>query len=283
MADWWLAHEMSLRLGFFFGVLVLMGTLEALFPRRKRQHPRWLRWYANVGIVFLNSALARLILPILPLSLAVLAAEQGWGLFNQFDLPYWLAFAASLVMFDFFIYLQHVMVHAVPALWRLHRMHHADLDYDVTTGARFHPLEILMSLGIKLALVLVFGPPVGAVVVFEVILNGMAMFNHANYKLPLWLDTPLRMVVVTPDFHRVHHSTNPAEANRNFGFNLSWWDRLLGTYKPQPDLGHEAMEIGIDKFREASDQHLHKMLLQPFVVGARPYAFNDEESKPKAP
>ncbi len=279
MTDWMLQQETALRMGFFFGVFTLMALAEAAFPRRKRQHSRWLRWYGNLGIVFLSSGLARLVMPILPMALAALAAEQGWGLFNLFTVPIWVAVVGSVIFLDFFIYLQHVMVHAVPLLWRLHRMHHADLDYDVTTGARFHPLEILLSLWIKLALVLVLGPPVVAVLIFEVILNAMAMFNHGNLALPLWLDSALRLVLVTPDMHRVHHSSLPQEANRNFGFNLSLWDRLFGTYKAQPDLGHQAMELGIDRFRQAGDLHLHQMLLQPFYAEGRTYAFND---KPKA-
>ncbi len=278
MSDWILLRELPLRLGFFFGVLLLVALLEAVFPRRKRRYSRWLRWYANLGIVFLNSGIARLIMPILPMALAARAMEKGWGLFNWMDLPSPLALILSVLLLDFFIYLQHVMVHAIPLLWRLHRMHHSDLEYDVTTGARFHPLEILLSLFIKLALILVLGPPVAAVLIFEVLLNAMAMFNHGNLRLPLGLDGWLRLGIVTPDMHRVHHSSLPAEANRNFGFNLSFWDRIFGTYKAQPKLGHEAMEIGIDRFREAKDLHLHQMLLQPFLPERRRYAFND---KPK--
>ncbi|MDT8447686.1 MAG: sterol desaturase family protein [bacterium] len=279
MSEWLLSQELAVRLGFFFGVFILVALAEAAFPRRKRQYSRKLRWYANIGIVFLNSAIARLVLPILPMVLAATAVERGWGLFNILSVPYWFALIASVVLLDFFIYLQHVMVHAVPLLWRLHRMHHTDLDYDVTTGARFHPIEILLSLVIKLALVLVLGPPVVAVLAFEVILNAMAMFNHGNLKLPLGLDRWLRWVVITPDFHRVHHSTDPKETNRNFGFNLSWWDRLLGTYKAQPALGHEGMEIGIDKFREAKYLHLHQLLMQPFYPEGQFYAFNDLPQK----
>ncbi|OGG99928.1 MAG: hypothetical protein A2600_05905 [Candidatus Lambdaproteobacteria bacterium RIFOXYD1_FULL_56_27] len=279
MNDWILAHETPIRLGFFFGLLALFALWEALAPRRERRLPRLLHWYSNLGIVFLNSFLGRILMPILPMALAALAVEQGWGLFNLLVFPEPLPLILSVVLLDFFIYLQHVMVHALPLLWRLHRMHHSDLDYDVTTGARFHPLEILVSLWIKLALILVLGPPVLAVLVFEVVLNGMAMFNHSNLKLPLGLDRWLRLLVVTPDMHRVHHSTNPREANRNFGFNLPWWDRLFGTYKDQPAFGHEAMEIGIDLFREPRDQHLHQMLIQPFRPEARTYGFNDLSEK----
>lgn len=240
-----------------------------------------MRWYANLGIVFLNSGIARLVMPILPMALAAHASEMGWGIFNNAGLSNWADLVLSVILFDFFIYLQHVMVHAVPLFWRLHRMHHADLEYDVTTGARFHPIEILLSLFIKLALILVIGPPVVAVLIFEVILNAMAMFNHGNLKLPLGLDRVLRLLVVTPDFHRVHHSSIPVEANRNFGFNLSLWDYLFGTYKAQPSKGHEGMEIGIDQFREAKDLHLHQMLIQPFQPEGRRYAFNDKPQREK--
>ena len=279
MSEWMLAQELTIRLSFFFGVFGLIAFLEAVFPRRKRQHGRMLRWYANLGIVFLNSGIARVAMPVVPMALAALTAEKGWGLFNIVEVPEWIALVASVILLDFFIYFQHVMVHAVPLFWRLHRMHHADLDYDVTTGARFHPIEILLSLWIKLAVIMILGPPVVAVLIFEVVLNAMAMFNHGNLRLPLGLDNFLRLLVVTPDFHRVHHSSIPAEANRNFGFNISLWDRLFGTYKAQPTKGHDDMEIGIDIFREPKDLHLHRMLLQPLYSEGRRYAFNDKHQE----
>ena len=178
--------------------------------------------------------------------------------------PFWLALPLSVMRLDLAIYLQHVMFHAVPAFWRLHRMHHADLDFDVTTGARFHPIEILISMGIKLALVLALGPPAVAVLIFEVLLNATSMFNHANLSIPLGLDRVLRWVVVTPDMHRVHHSILPEETNSNFGFNLPWWDRLLGTYRDQPKEGHAGMTIGLDRFRDPADLRIDRMLIQPF-------------------
>jgi sterol desaturase/sphingolipid hydroxylase (fatty acid hydroxylase superfamily) len=210
--------------------------------------------------------------------MTVFAAEQGWGAFNYLEVPFWLAVVASVVIMDFIIYLQHVMVHAVPVLWRLHRMHHADLDFDVTTGARFHPIEILLSMLIKFATIVVLGPPVVAVVIFEVVLNATAMFNHGNVRLPLGLDRVLRWVVVTPDMHRVHHSVEDDEANSNFGFNLPWWDRLFGTYRDQPRAGHVGMTIGIHKHRDPKQvSWFPGMLLLPFRGKITGYAINRRE------
>ncbi len=274
MPDFISANEPAIRLGFFLGIFGLVALWEIAAPRRALGQPRWLRWYANIGIVAFNTALVRLIVPLAPVALAVLAAERGWGLLNQVALPFWLEVALSVVVLDFVIYLQHVMFHAVPGLWRLHRMHHADLDFDVTTGSRFHPVEILLSVLLKMAAVAVIGPPAVAVLIFEVLLNGTSMFNHGNVRLPVALDRVLRWFVVTPDMHRVHHSDIPAETNSNFGFNLPWWDRLFGTYRAQPALGHENMTIGLDTFREAGELHLHRMLLQPFRRGRGGYAIN---------
>ena len=274
MPDFISANEPAIRLGFFLGIFGLVALWEIAAPRRALGQPRWLRWYANIGIVAFNTALVRLLVPLAPVALAVLAAERGWGLLNQVALPFWLEVALSVVVLDFVIYLQHVMFHAVPALWRLHRMHHADLDFDVTTGSRFHPVEILLSVLLKMAAVAVIGPPAVAVLIFEVLLNGTSMFNHGNVRLPVSLDRVLRWFVVTPDMHRVHHSDIPAETNSNFGFNLPWWDRLFGTYRAQPALGHEGMTIGLDTFREAGELHLHRMLLQPFRRGRGGYAIN---------
>ena len=189
-----------------------------------------MRWISNLGITFLNPLLVRLLLPVLAVSMAAKAQERGWGLLNNFDLPYWLDIVVSIIVLDLFIYLQHVMFHAVPILWRLHMVHHADLDYDVTTGLRFHPIEIILSTGIKLSVVFTFGLQPAAVIIFEVLLNGAAMFNHGNIRLPLKFDRILRYLIVTPDMHRVHHSVIIRETNSNYGFNLPWWDRLFGTY-----------------------------------------------------
>jgi sterol desaturase/sphingolipid hydroxylase (fatty acid hydroxylase superfamily) len=229
----------------------------------------------NLALVVLNTVLLRVLFPTAAVGMALFAAEQGWGLFNYLETPYAVAVLLSVVLLDFIIYLQHVMVHAVPVLWRLHRVHHADLDFDVTTGARFHPLEIILSLGIKFAAIAVVGPPVLAVVLFEVLLNATAMFNHSNVRIPLGLDRILRWFVVTPDMHRVHHSVEDDEANSNFGFNLPWWDRLFGTYRPQPRAGHEAMTIGIHSYRkEKQVAWLPGLLALPFTGKVTEYAIN---------
>jgi sterol desaturase/sphingolipid hydroxylase (fatty acid hydroxylase superfamily) len=215
------------------------------------------------------------VFPAAAVGMAVFASDQRWGLFNYMDVPFWVAVLTSVLVMDFFIWLQHVMVHAVPVLWRLHRVHHADLDFDVTTGARFHTLEILLSMLIKFAVIVLLGPPVVAVVLFEVILNATAMFNHANVRLPETLDRYLRLIVVTPDMHRVHHSVEDDETNSNFGFNLPWWDRLFGTYRAQPRAGHEGMTIGIRTFREDKwCSWLPGMLTIPFVGKVQGYAIN---------
>ena len=273
-----LASAVEIRLGFFIGVLAAMALLEAWRPRRKRALSRWRRWPSNLGIVALNSVLSRVIVPTAPLALALAAEARGWGLLNNAPLPAWLAILVAVALFDLAIYLQHVMVHAVPALWRLHRMHHSDLDFDVTTGARFHPLEILLSMAIKLALVAALGPPAVAVLIFEVLLNGTSMFNHANLRLPGALDRCLRWIVVTPDMHRVHHSIAVAETNSNFGFSLPWWDRLFGTYRAQPDAGHADMTIGIALFRDPREQGLDRMLTQPVRGAAGDYPIGDRDT-----
>ena len=273
-----MANEKAIRMGVFFGILGLMALWEILAPRRALTVSKAVRWVNNLGIVFFNSFLVWLIFPVLAVGMASFASNQGWGIFNYFELPFWFVVIASVVIMDFVIYLQHVMVHAVPALWRLHRVHHADLDFDVTTGARFHPLEIILSMLIKFATIAVLGPPVLAVVIFEVVLNGTAMFNHSNVRLPLGIDRVLRWLVVTPDMHRVHHSVEDDEANSNFGFNLPWWDRLFGTYRDQPRAGHEGMTIGIHKYREVKQvAWLPGMLLLPFKGKITGYAINRRE------
>lgn len=273
--DWIMHNEVFIRLSFFFGILALIALWEVLAPRRALTVSKLMRWGNNLGLVFFNSFLLRLLFPAAAVGMAVFAADQGWGLFNHFQMPLWLAVLASVVILDLVIYLQHIMVHAVPLLWRLHRVHHADLDYDVTTGARFHPIEIILSMLIKFATILLLGPPVVAVVLFEVILNGLAMFNHGNIRLPLGVDRILRLLVVTPDMHRVHHSVEDDEANSNFGFNLSLWDRVFGTYRDQPRGGHEGMTIGIHKFRTAEQaSRIDGLLLMPFRGKISEYAIN---------
>ncbi|MCH9019607.1 MAG: sterol desaturase family protein [Proteobacteria bacterium] len=274
MTDASLANEPAIRLGFFIGVFAIVAVCEALAPRRERTMPRRVRWPNNIGVVALNTLLLRVVFPTAAVGVALAAEARGWGVLNAVGAPYWLAVALSVLLLDFAIYLQHVMFHAVPALWRLHRMHHADLDIDVTTGARFHPIEILLSMLIKLAVVAALGPPALGVLVFEVLLNATSMFNHGNLNIPLGVDRVLRWFVVTPDMHRVHHSVVVDETNSNFGFNLPWWDRIFGTYRAQPAAGHAAMTIGIEQFRDAGDLRLDRMLVQPFVGGVGEYPIN---------
>ncbi|HBD12381.1 MAG TPA: sterol desaturase [Porticoccaceae bacterium] len=269
-----LQHEPALRLGCFFAIFFLVAAWEAWAPRRTRDLPRTLRWPNNLGIVLFNTLTLRLLLPAGAVGAAITAEKQGWGLLNQAALPSVIEFLLALVIFDLVIYLQHVMFHAVPALWRLHRMHHADLEFDVTTGARFHPLEIVLSMLLKLAVIAALGPSAIAVLVFEILLNALAMFNHGNIRLPARLDQSLRLVLVTPDMHRVHHSVIPRETNSNFGFNLSLWDRCLGTYRAQPQHGHTKMTIGIDAFRSRHDLRLDRMLIQPFRGRTPTYPIN---------
>ena len=270
-----LANEPAIRLGFFLGVFAVIGFWELLAPRRVLTVSKTLRWTSNLGLVVLDTALLRLIFPLAGVGLAAFCAKNGWGLLNHFPVPVWMAVPLAVIALDFVIWLQHVMVHAVPLLWRLHRVHHADLDYDVTTGARFHPLEIVLSMLIKLATIVVLGPPVVAVVIFEVLLNATAMFNHGNIGLPARLDRILRWVVVTPDMHRVHHSIEDDETNSNFGFNLPWWDRLFGTYRDQPRAGQRGMTIGIRDHGDPREvSRLDGMLLLPFRGEIRDYAIN---------
>ena len=269
-----LVAEPEIRLTAFLGVLAAMALWEIAAPRRRRDFPRVIRWTNNLALVIVDTVILRLAFPILAVGLAVTAEDRGWGLFNNLDIPVWGAALASMLLLDLAIYLQHVMFHAVPALWRLHRMHHADLDFDATTGLRFHPVEIAISMAIKLAVVAALGPPAFAVLLFEVILNATALFNHANINLPVSIDRWLRWAVVTPDMHRVHHSVDPRETNSNYGFNLPWWDRLLGTYVAQPAKGHTEMQIGIEQFRTKRDLWIDRMLVQPIRGPASGHALD---------
>ena len=259
-----LNNELFVRLGLFIGVLLLMALLETLFPKRPRRFDRLVRWPGNFLLLMMNSFALRLVFPVTAVGFALFCTEQQFGMLNQLDLPYPLAVAGAMLLLDLAIYAQHVVFHRVPILWRIHRMHHTDLDLDVTSGTRFHPLEILLSMLIKLAVIWVIGAPAVAVMLFEVLLNAGAMFNHANLRLPAALDSVLRLIVVTPDMHRVHHSVIAAETNSNFGFNLPWWDRLFGTYKAQPERGHADMTIGLPEFQEIDAQRIDKMLAQPW-------------------
>lgn len=273
--DWILGNELPIRLSFFFGIFAVMAVWEILSPRRKLTVSKGLRWANNLGLIFLNTVILRLLFPTAAVGVALFAQQQGWGLLNYYQLPFTLTIIIAVITMDFVIYLQHVMVHAIPVLWRLHRVHHADLDYDVTTGARFHTIEIILSMLIKFTTIIVLGPPVVAVVIFEVLLNATAMFNHGNIYIPEKIDRVLRLFVVTPDMHRVHHSVHAPLTNSNFGFNLPWWDRLFGTYVAQPLEGHTEMEIGLDDFRDPKQVNtLPGMLMLPFAHHLGEYTIN---------
>lgn len=264
-----LTNESALRLGCFAGILLVMAGWEILAPRRVLTMSKATRWANNLGLTIFNTILARLLLPTAAVGVALTAGEKGWGLLNWWLLPEWLAGLLAVAGLDLAIYTQHRLFHRVPLLWRLHRMHHTDLDLDVTSGARFHPLEILLSQVIKMAIVVMLGAPAWAVVVFEILLNGTAMFNHANVRLDTGFDRWLRLLLVTPDLHRVHHSVIHRETDSNFGFNFPWWDRVLGTYRDQPAAGHLAMTIGLAEYRDPKWLQLYWMLLVPFVKADR--------------
>ena len=272
---WILGHEIPIRLSFFFGIFAVVAAWEQLAPRRIPTVSRAIRWSNNLGLVFLNSLVLRLLFPVAAAGVAAVAHQRGWGLLNNYEVAFSVATVVAVIAMDFVLYLQHVMFHALPVLWRLHRVHHADPDYDVTTGARFHTLEIILSMLIKFATIALLGPPVVAVVIFEVLLNVTAMFNHGNITLPRNADRLLRLLVVTPDMHRVHHSVEDDESNSNFGFNLPWWDRLFGTYRDQPRAGHQGMTTGLRAFREPGQvSWLPGMLMLPFRGKISEYAIN---------
>lgn len=261
-------QEVAIRLGVFLGVLALLILGERLRPRRPLSIKRSARWLGNLSLAVLDSLLLRLVFQAGAVGMAVFAAQQEWGVLNVFEIPYWSAVLLSVILLDLAIWFQHVLFHAVPMFWRLHRVHHADLDFDVTTGLRFHPFEILLSMLIKFCAIVVLGPPVAAVIIFEVLLNATSMFNHSNLHLPEWLDRKLRWILVTPDMHRVHHSIESTERDRNFGFNLPWWDRLFGTYVAQPALGHTKMTVGLTDYRE------YHYCVSPLGLLTLPFAAN---------
>jgi sterol desaturase/sphingolipid hydroxylase (fatty acid hydroxylase superfamily) len=261
----WIGSETLIRASAFLAVFAILAITEILAPRRRLSVSKFQRWRTNLTIVALNPISVALVFPLLPIGLAMLASEQNWGLLNQWAMPYWLKIIIGFLILDFTVYTQHVLHHALPALWRLHMVHHADLDFDVTTGLRFHPIEIIISMTIKLAAVAALGAPPVAVLLFEVALNATSMFNHSNIRIPKTVDQALRLLVVTPDMHRVHHSVIIQETNSNFGFNLPWWDRLFGTYKDQPDKGHTDMVIGLAQFRDQGKLSLPRLLILPFT------------------
>lgn len=251
-----------------------MALWEIFAPRRELRTAKGRRWWINLAIVVADTVLVRIVFPFTAVQTAQFAETNGWGLFNLIDAPYVVALIASVVILDFVIYLQHVMFHAVPMFWRFHMVHHADLDLDVTSGLRFHPVEIVLSMGLKIAVIAALGPPFIAVIIFEVLLNGTAMFNHSNVRLPLAFDRVLRLFIVTPDMHRVHHSIDTEESNSNFGFNLSLWDRVCGTYKAQPDAGHDDMTIGLSTYRDEKQLGLSRVLALPFTGKTGEYTIN---------
>jgi sterol desaturase/sphingolipid hydroxylase (fatty acid hydroxylase superfamily) len=261
-----LTHEPVIRFAAFAGTLLAMALWQTLAPRRRLTAKKSWRWGSNLGLLAVNTVAARLVAPLSAVGVALIVEESGWGLFLQVTLPAWLVVLLAVVALDFVIYLQHVLFHAVPFLWRLHMVHHADLDFDVTTGVRFHTFEILLSLAMKAAAVALLGAPALAVLIFEVLLNATALFNHGNVRMPAWLERAIRLIMVTPDMHRVHHSAIPCETNSNFGFNLPWWDFLFGTYRAQPAAGHEGMSIGLPQWREERvADRLHWMLALPLL------------------
>ncbi len=266
-----LTSEGLLRLGCFLAVFAAMTLWETLAPRRILRVSKGTRWTANLGIAALNTLLLRLLFPAAAVGAAALAADRGWGVLALLNLPALAAVPLSVVVLDLAIYLQHMLFHAAPTLWRLHRVHHADLDFDLTTGLRFHPIEVILSMLFKLSVVVALGPPVLAVLVFEVLLNATSMFNHGNVRLSASGDRVLRSVLVTPDMHRVHHSVLRQEENSNFGFCLSWWDRLFGTYRAQPTAGHEGMTIGTAQLQYAHHQTLGWLLRLPVLPSTGPY------------
>lgn len=259
-------YEAAIRLAVFLGLFALLASVEALAPRRPRSQPRRRRWFTNWGIVVLDTLTLRLVaiaVPLLAVGAALDAGARGWGLFNRIDAPLWAEIVATILILDLAIWAQHLVTHKIPVLWRLHRVHHADIDMDVTTAIRFHPVEIALSMGLKIGLVYLLGPAAVAVILFEILLNGMAMFNHANIDLPPRVDAVLRRIVVTPDMHRVHHSVHRDEHDTNYGFSLSVWDRLFGTYRAQPRGGHLGMETGL-AWRDDRPSRLGWSLLLPF-------------------
>jgi sterol desaturase/sphingolipid hydroxylase (fatty acid hydroxylase superfamily) len=274
--------ELVARIAAAAAVFAVMALWEALAPRRPWSVGRLARWPHNLGIVVIDALAVRILIPAAAVGAALVAAGNGWGLFHVAGLRLSLASLLGFLALDVAIYAQHVAFHKVPLLWRLHRMHHADLDIDVTTGVRFHPIEIVLSMLIKIAVVLALGIPPVAVFVFEVVLNATSMFNHANVAMPSWLDRVLRLIVVTPDMHRVHHSIAPRETDSNFGFNLPWWDRLFGTYRAAPQAGHDRMTIGLSTFRDRAELRLDRLLTQPFRgdVADQPRRRSSESSTP---
>jgi len=257
-------NEVFVRLIFFCGIFAFMAVWEMIAPRRSLSNPRGTRWFNNLTLTFLNSLIVRLFIPITAIEFALYCREHNWGIFNVSGIPEWEAGILSIVVLDLTIYAQHFFFHRIPLFWRFHRMHHTDLDIDVTSGARFHPVEIIISMGIKMVIIVILGAPAWSVLLFEVLLNATSMFNHSNVFMNYRIDKFLRIFLVTPDMHRVHHSVIIQETNSNFGFNFPCWDHFFGTYRDQPASGHEAMSVGLANYRDQKWLTLPWMLAVPF-------------------
>jgi sterol desaturase/sphingolipid hydroxylase (fatty acid hydroxylase superfamily) len=258
-------YDVMIRLGYFFLFFIFLSLWEIAAPRRKLKFPRSIRWVHNIAIAILNSFVVRAVFPAAAVGTAFVGELNAWGLFNMLPIPTLSAGILTIILLDLTIYTQHYVFHKVPALWRLHRMHHTDTDLDITTGTRFHTIEIVASIVIRISVVVNLGAPVWAVLFFEILLNATSMFNHSNIKMPATVDRILRKIVVTPDMHRVHHSVLADEYNSNFGFNSPWWDRLFGTYRAQPARGHDGMNIGLMYFRDPKYLRLPWLLAIPFL------------------
>jgi sterol desaturase/sphingolipid hydroxylase (fatty acid hydroxylase superfamily) len=275
--------DLIIRISAFVGIFAIMAVWERLAPRRQWQTAKATRWVTNLAMVGFNTLFARALLASGAVGAAVFAGQGEVGLFHQLDWPWWVELNLAVIMLDLVVYFQHVLMHAVPIFWRLHMVHHTDVEFDVTTGVRFHPLEITVSMFIKIGAVILIGASPGAVLMFEVLLNATSMFNHSNVRIPQQVDRLLRWIVVTPDMHRVHHSTIPRETNSNFGFNLPWWDRVLGTYLSQPSQGHERMTIGLEQYRDATRLTWMRLMALPFVGKSGNYpTWHDEQHEGRA-
>ncbi len=274
MREFFFQYEAVIRVGTFFGIFALLALWEIHSPRRKLLNLRRFRWISNFGLIVISSILVRFIFPTAAVGLAILTEKNQWGLLYYLDLPEYLHFVLAFILLDLSLYFQHVMFHALPVFWRFHRVHHTDLDCDVTTGLRFHPFEMLISMLIKFFTIVSIGAPVMVVVVFEIILNAASMFTHSNIRIPKTMEGVIRWLIVTPDMHRTHHSMEETESNSNFGFFISAWDRLFGTYLAEPREGHEVMQIGVKNFRKPHWQNLRWLLYLPFVSGNDSYAIN---------
>lgn len=272
-------HEAAIRITTFLGLLIVLIWSETRFPRRKLSQARIPRWRTNIGMVVLSSIMLRFLFPAAAIGVAHAVEQHHWGLLNYYNLPYWLQVVLAFVLLDLSVYFQHVIFHTLPLCWRFHRVHHTDIDCDVTTGVRFHPGEIILSMLIKFITISALGTPMLSVVVFEIALNATSMFTHANIRIPERLDHVLRWLIVTPDMHRVHHSTEENETNSNFGFNISLWDRIFGTYLDNSSAGQENMNLGLWEFREPKWASLRWLLYMPFTTTVRSYAINQRAQK----